>query len=401
MKIMMYKGQSGYDALRVFADELADNLKKSGHEVLMLDFTKPEEADRTLQEIAEGKSSFFPDVIVSMNGIGANLRNREGRLYHNEIGVPFVSYIVDHPLYHHGRLTTHLRNHHVICVNQGFADYVAEYYKRIRSVNVLMQAGIAPEHEEILPLSERIYDVVFMGTYRNEKEIEKQIEQSDPTVRDVSLCMAETLITHPEYHLEQSLEVVLTRAQVTLKKEAFAETMNAMHLVDKYVRALYRRLVVKSLVEHGIHVDVWGEHWEEILPELSSPSLLTIHKPVSYRKAAEIYAQAKIVLNVMPWAKEGLHDRILGTILSGAVSVSDETTTLKREWEEKEEIVLYSLEHLEKLPKLVRGLFENPGRMQKIADAGRKHAGMGHDWNARTRELEVILQKIVNAEWER
>lgn len=394
MKIMMYKGKSGYDALRVFADELAEQLQKRDHEVLLLDFTKPEQVERLLFEIAEGKNRFFPDLVLSMNGIGADLRSRDGRLLHNELKVPFVSYIVDHPLYHHARLSTHLRRHHVICVNQGFAAYVKTYYPRICSVEVLMQGGLAPK-EEPKQLSQRAYGVVFMGTYRNEKTIEQQICQSDPTVRDVSLCMAETLLLHPEYSLEQALEEVLQRAGITLKREAFADTMNAMHLVDKYVRALYRHLAVKALVEHGISVDVWGDHWEEILPELSEPSRLTIHAPVGYRDAAKIYQEAQIVLNVMPWVKEGLHDRLLGGMLAGAVCVSDETTTLRKEWEPDREVVLYSLAHLEQLPAIVGKLFAAPETMQTIAAAGQAHARQTHGWDFRAGELELILQKLL------
>lgn len=397
MKIMMYKGKSGYDALRVFADELAEHLQKRGHEVLLLDFTEPEQVERLLFELAEGKTSFFPELVLSMNGIGADLRSRDGRLLHNELKVPFVSYIVDHPLYHHKRLSTHLRRHHVICVNPGFAAYVKMYYPRICSVEVLMQGGLAPKKEP-QQLARRAYGVVFMGTYRNEKKLEQQICQSDPTVRDVSLCMAETLLLHPTYSLEQALEEVLQRAGVTLKREAFAETMNAMHLVDKYVRALYRHLAVKALVEHGISVDVWGDHWEEILPELSEPSRLTIHAPVSYRDAAEIYQESQIVLNVMPWVKEGLHDRLLGGMLAGAVCVSDETTTLRKEWEPEKEVVLYSLAHLEQLPVMVKDLLAAPEIMQEIANAGKAHAGKAHDWEARSGELELILQRIENAE---
>lgn len=444
MRILMYKGQSGYDALRVFTDELSANLNKLGHEIRVLDFKEQGAIDELMEiyrhkpdnNACHGEASgsdvnsreriFFPDVIFSMNGIEVDLRTPEGRLLHNEMGVPFVSYIVDHPLYHHERLKTRLRDHYVICVNEGFAEYVKTYYK-VKEAYILMQGGIEAGEDkakmqggtgntEAEMKKHRLYDVVFIGTYRGEKEIEAKIEASDPTVRNVCYCMLEELINNPAMRLEEGLMCGLKKQGISLKPAVFADTMNAMHLSDKYVRAMYRKLAVKSLLQNGIPVDVWGDNWEKLKPELTNPSLLTVHEPVSYREAADIYGNAKVVLNVMPWAKEGLHDRILTSMLAGAVCVSDETTTLVERlagakgnknsdkasgadnsgMEGAAPCVLYSLAHLEKLPGKVKEILNNPGRMKNISMAGYQMAKSGHTWEERAKELDGILNLIMS-----
>lgn len=405
MKVLIYKGQSGYDALRVFADELAAGLEQTGCQVKILDFMQ-QDANVKLRDIFENRDGFSPDLIFSMNGIEAGLRTDNGRLFHNETGIPFVSYIVDHPLYHHERLKTRLRNHHVICVNEGFAEYVMTYYK-VKSTAVLMQAGLEGDFlynaendnsKEPARISMRPYDIVFPGTYRGEKEIEAAIEKSDPTVRNVSYCMLEELINNPALRLEQGLLSALKKQNIVLSPAAFSDTMNAMHLADKYVRALYRKMAVKSLLQNGIRVDVWGERWQELKPELKNPELLNIHAPVSYRDAVRIYGQAKMVLNVMPWAKEGLHDRMLSSMLQGAVCVTDETTTIVEKCKEKECALIYSLSHLERLPSMVKSLLNDEKRMESIACNAFEWAGELHTYKERAKELKEQFERILGNE---
>lgn len=403
MKVLIYKGQSGYDALRVFADELAAELGQIGCHVRVLDFTSSD-AHGQLKDIFENRDGFLPDIIFSMNGIEAGFRTDSGRLFHNETGIPFVSYIVDHPLYHHERLKTRLRDHHVLCANEGFAEYVKTYYK-VKSAAILMQAGLGGEFlnegehaggsTKIVDIFERPYNIVFPGTYRGEKEIEAAIEKSNPTVRNVACCMLEELIDNPGLRLEDGLMTVLKKQNITLAKDTFADTMNAMHLADKYVRALYRKMAVKSLLQNGIKVDVWGERWQELIPELREPGLLNIHAPVSYREAAKIYGQSKMVLNVMPWAKEGLHDRMLSAMLNGAVCVSDETTTLVEKCKEKECALVYSLAHLEKLPAMVKEVLRDKKRMENIAENGFIWAEQSHTYKQRAKELKEHFERIL------
>ena len=215
-----------------------------------------------------------------------------------------------------------------------------------------MQAGIGEAVD--IPVKEREYDVAFLGTYRNEKEIERQIEASDEVVKNVTYSMLEILLQEPGLTLEEAFDRVLVTNGIRLPENAYADTMNAMHLADKYVRALYRRLAVKSLVEQGIRVDVWGERWEEIKPTLSKPELLKVHKPVSYRETVGIYRNAKVVLNVMPWFKDGSHERVFTAMRNGAVCLTDESRYLKETLNSYKSVGFFSLSEISKLPEKIR-----------------------------------------------
>lgn len=110
---------------------------------------------------------------------------------------------------------------------------------------------------------------------------------------------------------------------------------------------------------------------------------------------------AKIVLSTMTWFKDGTHDRVFNGMLQGAVAVSDTSGYMKEEFcgfqdvkhmgEDSRELVLFELEELNKLPKQVQELLDNPKRAQGIADRGYVKARQFHTWHARALELEQDL----------
>lgn len=405
MKIVIYKGASQYQALRVFADELARNLLKMGVQVLVLDFEKKGEAQKLLGLIGNSY-----DMILSMNGLNADLRVSSGEYLHNLVDAPFYAYIVDHPLYHHERLRARLKNYHVFCVDSSYAEYVRKYYPQIQSADIIYQGGTGgrrPQGEVSAPFEEEALrdSVVFMGTYRDLEEVTNEISRADETVQGVVCGMIEAMLDEPSLTLEGSLEKVLREAGITLSLKDFADTMNAAHFADKYVRTYYRKLVVKCLVEKGIAVHVYGKNWEKLKSECQHPENLMVHGPVGYLEALKIYEEALIVLNIMPWSKNGIHDRLLNAMLSGAMVVSDESSYLKKHFktfpagecaekmgtekaeELTEELVLFSLAHIEELPGCIAALLSNRRAVEKMAENAEKKVSMEDTWEQRAKEI--------------
>ena len=60
---------------------------------------------------------------------------------------------------------------------------------------------------------------------------------------------------------------------------------------------------------------------------------------MSYRDSLSAIAESAFVLNVMPWFKSGIHDRVLNAMYNGAVSITD--------------YIAYSLDRIEALPDLL------------------------------------------------
>ncbi len=101
---------------------------------------------------------------------------------------------------------------------------------------------------------------------------------------------------------------------------------------------------------------------------------------------------SKIVLNTLPWFRDGSHERVFNAMLSGAVAVS-ETTQYLEEALPSDAWVSFDLspESLEGLAQRILALLADESRLQGIASAGYEAALSAHTWENRAQELHRDL----------
>jgi spore maturation protein CgeB len=147
--------------------------------------------------------------------------------------------------------------------------------------------------------------------------------------------------------------------------------------------------VIRTLLEGGISLHVFGESWKEFpVPEGASGKLI-LHGHLRAEDAPDLYRRAKVSLNVMTWHKAGMTERVADSMLGGAVCVSDRTDYLEEHFTE-EEICLYDLAHLEKLPGMIRTLLGRADDREIIRKKAEVKARKEHTWDARARQLQRL-----------
>ena len=217
------------------------------------------------------------------------------------------------------------------------------------------------------------------------------------------------IIAHPHRTVE---EVALEHCEREMGENTYKDLRMALHrmiFIDIYVRNYWRREAVKVLVDAGIQVDVFGKGWDELTCE--HPENMILHPQTTSEECLKAIAASKISLNVMPWFKDGAHDRVFNSILNDTVSVTDTSKYLCEELKEGQGVCYYDLAHMEKLPELVRDLLADDARREEIVRAGilwwKKNirdqastsaAGMdrgrcGRDRQKRLREKQERLEK--------
>ena len=173
------------------------------------------------------------------------------------------------------------------------------------------------------------------------------------------------------------------------------QLIEEFHFVDLLAVSYYREKVVRTLVENGVKVTLFGTGWE-CCDWLDNPNL-DFRGRVSADEIVEIMHDSKIVLSTMTWFKDGAHDRVFNGMLSGALAVTDSSKYMREEFvssddidETKDDLVMFELEQMETLPKKVQSLLNNLDQAQLIADRGYKKA-FSHTWAARAEELDRDL----------
>ena len=179
---------------------------------------------------------------------------------------------------------------------------------------------------------------------------------------------------------------MLFRSEEELKK-----AMAALTFIDLYVRYTFRGRAVQELADAGIKVYVFGDGWE--LLECRHPENLIIMNSLNSEGCLKKLCQTKLSLNVMPWFKDGAHDRIFNTMLNGALCLTDSSVYLDEILHDDTDCCVYSLSEMKKLPDIAKELLGDPDRMQRIADSGYELAKAGHTWAHRARVLHELVEQ--------
>ena len=205
------------------------------------------------------------------------------------------------------------------------------------------------------------------------------------------MSMINELIKNPDRTVEDVVYEGCVREIGSFTDSEFKKAMSKTIFVDMYVRNYMRGEVVKAIADGGIPIRVIGKGWEKL--EMRHPENITMLPQCDSMGCLDAICDAKLSLNVMPWFRDGAHDRIFNSMLCGSVCITDPSVYLIQELSEGQGVSYYDLNDLSSLADQVGTLLKNDDALQKMADAGRKKALLEHTWEKRARVLEDMMGK--------
>jgi hypothetical protein len=377
-KIIMFVG--GIETQEYFTKQLAKAFRKMGFEVFLFNLMEEEKEFQALCDFIENGST----VMITFNFHGLN---QERSFYTNKgifwdiNRIPCINIVLDHPFYYHKFLTSVQSLYYHISIDHGHERYMQRFFPKIMRGPFLPLAGTQIMNK---PLKERSMDIIFTGNYTPPKKFEQYITRINKEYADFYYGIIEDLIANPFMEMDVAFEKHLIREMNGLSEKDLKLCMENMIFIDLYVRFYFRGLVIRTLVENGYKVHVYGSGWNML--ECRKHENIIKHGPKDSLGCLYAIADSKISLNVMPWFKEGAHDRVFNSMLNGAVCISDESIWMRENLKE-DEIVFYYLSEIEKLPGMVGALLSNISGMEKIAYSGCQKAKALHTWEARAKVL--------------
>ena len=162
--------------------------------------------------------------------------------------------------------------------------------------------------------------------------------------------------------------------------------------MTSYVISYFREKVIKTILDAGITLTVYGDSWKN--SPFAGYSNLEILPEVTPADSLKEYASARLSLNVMAWHKAGFTERIANSMLNRSVVVSDRTTCLEEQYEDGGEILLFDLGHLDELPDRIRELLDNDGERSKMAKRAYERAVAEDTWDERARLLADYIRGL-------
>ena len=391
--VLMFR-RSGvcYDTLNIFTDKTASCLNELGVNVDFIDLDSKDVEGEILRVV---NNSY--DAALTFNSVGQHAFKANGEFLFDYMKVPFYDYIVDHPMRHYKHLCVPLKDFHVLCLDMGHRDYILKSHPNIKSANVLPLGGWTNADTSVKPIKDRRYDVVLTGSYYKLSDIEETILKGDKGFVDLTIATINYMLDNRDKSNEEALSEVLRVNSIDVDSSTFALYLSKIDRSNHYVNAYVREEVVRYIIDSGVKLHLFGDGWDAL--QVDDFKNTVIHNGVPYAETADIYADAKIVVNTMPWFKRGLHDRVPTAMLNGAVALSDTTEYIDKYFKTNAsdaELLTYDIASPGSVVDVIKGALGDLKYLQQISDRAVDKAFRELAWEVRVGELCDIFEENKN-----
>lgn len=357
-----------YSVPKRFAAVLSDELADLGQAVVTTDGRHGE------WHVGDGSNIAVPPVLKGVVGYQMEILERE---MFRKMACPKYQFWFDNPIFYADMSHGLPKEYYILSQDADYADYIKRYYGTENAI----QFPPAGEDAGYAANQDRPYDVVFIGSYRNQWDVDTFTEEERK--------FYEYMKSHPDINFEVGYRQYLEENMACEYEEDTIRTgLESVKNACRAVTSYYRDAVIKTLIAAGIHVHVYGDSWQGFHSEHEAH--LSRHPEVSVEESLEVLGHAKIGLNIMSWHKAGMTERIANIMLSGAVCVSDESSYLRENYTDGEELTLFRLSELSLLPQKVLELLREENLRRQMAEKAYERARKEHTWRKRAEELLAL-----------
>ncbi len=392
--VIMFKG--GVETQEYFSIQMEKTFVKEGYEVYWYDLAVGAYATQELKLFYDEALKLNKKIVMftfNFHGIAGEVGLYEeeyrGGSFWNEAGIPVYNMVVDHPLYYHKYMHLRPDNYTQISIDRNHISYMNRFFPRVNCEFIplggteLNEGGKIMSGIRYIPISERPIEVIFTGNYTPIKNFDKYIAGIDENSRRFYYELVNQAILRPNELIEDIFEEMLNSDNPT--DDELREVMPNAMFADLSARFYYRAKVIAALADSGIKVHTFGAGWDKL--ECKHPENIISAGSVDSLECLDKISQAKISVNVMPWFKDGAHDRVFNTMLNGAVCVTDTSKYLLEQFKDGEDVLFYSLSDIDSMCWRIKDVLADDDRLQTIADAGYASCEGKHTWAERTLTL--------------
>ena len=375
-----------YDTLDIFTYELNKSFKAMNYETLIFN-------SANINESLAALGGFIKKPVtaaITFNNLGFNMELTPGKNIWEDLGIPIINILMDHPFCYKKALDNAPSNAIVLCVDRNHMRYLNRFYPNIAITGYLPHGGKISSSER-KAIVDRKYDVIYAGNLSRQfaDNITPDLSQYEFDAEALCRKVYDNAIANPYKTTEEVIEEELLAIGLQPDADRLCQLISELHFIDLHIVSYYREKVVETVARSGLKLLLCGAGWENCdwigLPNIEYAGKIPAEDVVVKM------ADAKIVLSTMTWFKDGTHDRIFNGMLQGAISASDSSLYMKEEFTSGKDMLLFELDEIDKLPGLLKDILSDASRAQAIADTGYKKALEFHTWDARAKELHNDL----------
>lgn len=356
-----------YNSLNFFSESIERILNKYGYETKVVDVINDEFL------------TYDWDAIIGINQDIFSKQFEDGSFVFDYLSCPLLSIIVDPPYFHDKQLRHHPERLQLICLDAGHVKYASKYYSPLKKIEMGFLVGDVAANK--IPYENRSIDLFFSGSNVDLGQIEQKIYAYNvPWIRDLFEYLVERGKANPSSKTNENVLFYLYDNNISFSAEDYKTAMSICGTYSElFLRGYYREKVIREIADAGIKLVLAGGGWERLAEQY--PNSIQNIGVISFEEVAKNMSNSKIVLNVMPWFKDGMHDRILSAMHNGAVCVTDKSSYIESHFSDGEDILLYDLGDIGGAPNKIKTIMNNLGTAKKIASLGYEKIKEEYTWD--------------------
>lgn len=367
------------DVIDFINTQFTDRFTELGYEVFTIHMKHVAECLGELEKFIVGGVTF----VFCINNSAFAFDKFLKMPFWDTVGAPLIDYLLDHPVSYTELLRSAPKVCFPICVDGNHPDYILKHCPNIENSGFLPLGGAEVADESSEEWKDRPIDVLFVGYSRNIGI------PMDNFAAQLSRYMTEN--TDKTY--EEAMDYCYSKYAARYIKGVDIETALVRYMsVAIEVMGSFRQKMVRTLVDSGIDVTVYGAMWDKEKDLMVNPHFHYMGVTTA-ENCIRIMHHTKIVLNCMPWFKDGSHDRIPNAMMAGAVSVTDPSRYLLEHFEDGKDLYYFDLRKIDELPELIRKIFDSPDENEALRKQAMDKAKAEHLWKYRADELLEIFSE--------
>ncbi|WP_459478689.1 glycosyltransferase family protein [Clostridium saccharoperbutylacetonicum] len=388
-RIILYKGQSQYGALRIHIDRLAQAFENIGNESVVIDFDESGAYMKLEKELNVGCNFLF-----SFNCIAADLKMEEESIY-NVLNVPYIAAMVDHPIYHMPRLDNNIKKFVVTCLDHKHLNFLSEQYDENHFVikSFLIPGGSESKlsKEESLDQfeSNRNINMLFTGSFRGIPKKEWE-EYENRTLANMMNDICDHVLTNEYVLVEDAFEYVVKQRSIEFSHDQKNRIkLHIMSVMKDYIASYKRYICLETLAKEGIHIDIYGIGFEEWAKRYKN---IKYYEAGTVENTLDLLTKTKLCLNINNSFVAGGHERVFNSMINGAPVITDKSLFYDKEFEEGKDIITYSWTDLSRLPEKVNNYLNNTEALWNISKNARKKVQENYTWEHKARQIIELFE---------
>lgn len=368
------------DTIDFFTDCLVDAFRTLGFDVYVYNINSKPGDNIYLANFLKSPIDFA----IGYNNAGFFVRNGNRCLW-DVLDTYYFNIIVDAPVHYTNTIDNFAFSKSIfLCIDREHPYYIDRLWPQIPSAFLPHAAW---NYESVSPFNERNMDIIYAGSL-SVTSIERfpDVGEGEFNTNDLVYDVYDELIRSPnqtsEYVIEQWLISHNLNYDNTRLKDIFHKLVHITGLVTSH----YRQKQIELLINNGFKVNVYGENWDKC-PCFKNPNFI-FHGRISPTQIFDKMSDSKIILNSMPWFKAGSHERIFNGMLAGGVVITDYSSYLENTFIHGEDILLYNLLDINKLPNYAEKIICDNDYAHYIACNGQNNVLNNHMFI--NRAIEII-----------